>query len=385
MTTSATAAAVAARVAQDAIDCAMGYNHHIKLGLWLSLLLAVVTSCSLSVKNEYIKGLRRIAESGESWAQNEMGRCYALGDGVQRDAEKAFEWFEKAADNGFPIAQCNLALCYLRGDGTPKDYGKAIQYLQKSANQGYPKAEMDLGLLLMEGIGVVPDRDRAKYWLEKAAGQGIREAMYILGNLYLEDVEKDESKALYWIQRAAYYGLPEAQYHYGCLFREGLLVERNRDKFFRWMIKAQQNGYAPSRYGEWYAGRYLIVLTQKQEPITDKVVLLQALDEKDIDSESKALYQQGFNLLFGGEVGQGNHEAITCLIRATLKGNKSAKVLLSYCYATGSGTLMDPTATALLFVGKGRIKYKDSGGTTTIDFEIFEDGSFDKKINWQKG
>ena len=163
------------------------------------------------------------------------------------------------------------------------------------------------------------------------------------------------------------------------------MVERNRDKFFRWMIKAQQNGYAPSRYGEWYAGRYLIVLTQKQEPITDKVVLLQALDEKDIDSESKALYQQGFNLLFGGEVGQGNHEAITCLIRATLKGNKSAKVLLSYCYATGSGALMDPTATALLFVGKGRIKYKDSGGTTTIDFEIFEDGSFDKKINWQKG
>jgi len=377
--------AAAARAAADAINFTVWYNHYIKLGLWLSLLLAVITSCSFPVRNQYNKDIRLLAESGESWAQNDLGRCYALGDGVRQDSERAFEWFEKAADNGLPVAQCNLAHCYLRGEGTPIDYGKAIHYIQKSANQGCPNAALDLGLLLFEGVGVVPDRDRAKYWLEKAACLGIREAMYILGNLYLEDVEQDESKALYWIQRAAYYGLPEAQYHYGCLFKEGLLVERDWDKYIRWMIRAQQNGYAPSRYGEWYAGRYLIVLTQKQEPITEKTVLLQALDENEIDSESKALYQRGFNLLFGAEVGRVNHEAITCLIRSTLKGNKSAKVLLSYCYATGSGALMDPTATALLFVGKGRIKYKDSGGTTTIDFEIFEDGSFDKKINWQKG
>ena len=45
---------------------------------------------------------------------------------------------------------------------------------------------------------------------------------------------------------------------------------------------------------------------------------------------------------------------------------------------------MDSSAPSILFVGKGRIRYNDSGGYTTIDFEIFEDGTFEKSISWKK-
>ena len=124
----------------------------------------------------------------------------------------------------------------------------------------------------------------------------------------------------------------------------------------------------------------LIITTACFSPYSQRNVL----EKQDIDSESKALYQQGFNSLFNSNPALSNQEAINCLIRSTIKGNKSAKILLSYCYVTGTGVLPDPSAASFLFVGKGKIKYPDSGGTTTIDFEIFNDGSFSKSINWKK-
>ena len=365
----------------------MFHGRLIGLTLRLSLLLVVTTACTFS--SEYyqvFEEIERRANDGDRLAQNEIGKCYYYGIAVGQNYEKAFEWFEKAADNDYSLGQYNLSLCYLRGEGTSKDLEKAIMYLQKSANQGCSKAEMALGCLSLEGIGVKTDIEKAKYWLEKAANQGVREAMYMLGNLYLDNQESDDdgAKALYWIRRSAYYGMPEAQYHYGYLFKEGSLVARDRDKYYRWVNRAVLNGYNYFRFGEYYTGVGLIVLTQTKEPITDKTYLLQPLDEKDIKTEASALYQQGFKLLFTGNEGQQNQEAIKCLIRSTLKGNKSEKILLSYCYATGIGTLVDQSAPSVLFVGKARIRYEDSGGYTTIDFEIFEDGSFEKKISWKK-
>lgn len=359
---------------------------HFGLLLWSSLLLVVMTSCVFIVEeNPHLKEIRSRAEWGDRYAQNELGSYYYLGYGIRQDYEQAVRWFEKAADNELALGQFNLGLCCLKGCGTPRDIEKAVQCFHKAANQGFSKAEFCLGCLFAEGYGVVEDKERAEYWFEKAANQGNREAMYALGTLNLENEGNDEQKALYWIRRAAYYGLPDAQYHYGRLLREGVIVGRDRDKSNRWLIRADQNGYTFSRYGEYYLGVFLLTLTQTREPITDKTYLLQPLEEKDIKTEASALYQQGFKLLFDGNVGQNNHQAIKCLIRSTLKGNKSAKILLSYCYATGIGTLMDQSAPSILFVGKARIRYEDCGGYTTIDFEIFEDGSFNKSISWQKG
>lgn len=344
-----------------------------------------MTSCVFIVEeNAQIKEVRSRAEWGDRFAQNDLGSYYYFGYGVRQDYEQAVKWFEKAADNELALGQFNLGLCCLKGIGTSKDVGKAVQCFQEAANQGLSKAEFCLGCLHTEGIGVVEDKEKAKFWFEEAAGQGNLEAMYALGTLCLENEGKDEQKALYWIRRAAYYGLPDAQHHYGRLLMEGEIVKRDREKSNRWLKRADYNGYDFSRYGAYYLGPFLLTLTQTREPITDKTYLLQPLEEKDIKTEASALYQQGFKSLFAGNAGQKNHEAINCLIRSTVKGNKSAKILLSYCYATGIGTLVDQSAPSFLFVGKARIRYEDSGGYTTIDFEIFEDGTFKKSISWKK-
>ena len=35
--------------------------------------------------------------------------CYRNGEGTEKNLEKAFYWYQKAAENGFGIAQFNLA------------------------------------------------------------------------------------------------------------------------------------------------------------------------------------------------------------------------------------------------------------------------------------
>ena len=38
----------------------------------------------------------------------EVGLCYKIGWGVEKDPVKAVEWFRKAADKGHKVAQINL-------------------------------------------------------------------------------------------------------------------------------------------------------------------------------------------------------------------------------------------------------------------------------------
>ena len=48
------------------------------------------------------------ANNGDPDAQNEIGKCYLDGNGVNKDSEKAFMWFMKAAKQGYELAKKNL-------------------------------------------------------------------------------------------------------------------------------------------------------------------------------------------------------------------------------------------------------------------------------------
>ena len=69
-------------------------------------------------------------------AQNNLGVCYAKGQGVKQDYEKAVYWYTKAAEQGDAVAQSNLGICYKNGQGVKKDYERAIYWFEKAAEQG---------------------------------------------------------------------------------------------------------------------------------------------------------------------------------------------------------------------------------------------------------
>ena len=67
--------------------------------------------------------------------------CYYNGTGVEKDEQKAVEWYKKAAEQGYASAQFNLAVCYENGTGVEKDEQEAVEWYKKAAEQGYASAQ----------------------------------------------------------------------------------------------------------------------------------------------------------------------------------------------------------------------------------------------------
>lgn len=86
------------------------------------------------------------------------------------------------AEQGDAKAQAQLASLYLLGrNGVEKDEQKAAEWFIKSAEQKFMDAEMVVAALYDRGAGVVQDIDTATKWYEKAASQGNTTALAILG------------------------------------------------------------------------------------------------------------------------------------------------------------------------------------------------------------
>jgi TPR repeat protein len=110
------------------------------------------------------------ANGGDAAAQVQVGESYAAGKGVERDLEKAAEWYRRAADKLFIAAEMHLAQLYREGGkGLPRDMAQAAAWYRKAAEQGDITAQGTLGVLYSIGQGVPQSDVEAYYWLDLAA------------------------------------------------------------------------------------------------------------------------------------------------------------------------------------------------------------------------
>lgn len=103
-----------------------------------AMALAAFVSCEAFAQN--IALLAERAGRGDARAQCELGVCYNFGQGVQKDFEKAFEWFSKAAAQGSAEGCRRLARCHEFGFGTKKSVELAASWYAKAAEMGDEKA-----------------------------------------------------------------------------------------------------------------------------------------------------------------------------------------------------------------------------------------------------
>ena len=76
-----------------------------------------------------------LAESGHTFAMNNVGMMYKKGYGVPRDYKKAVKYFKKSSDQGFSLASYNLAAMYQSGKGVKKNRKLAFKSMLKAAEK----------------------------------------------------------------------------------------------------------------------------------------------------------------------------------------------------------------------------------------------------------
>jgi TPR repeat protein len=85
------------------------------------------------------------ARSGNADAEELIGVMYAMGLGVERDDQRAFEWYLRSAMKGHPGAQSGIGWYYEIGRGMPApDLVRAYMWYTLSAIGGDPDAAISL-------------------------------------------------------------------------------------------------------------------------------------------------------------------------------------------------------------------------------------------------
>ena len=86
------------------------------------------------MRKKLLNGMKNLPNKNFAPAQFTLAWMYFNGIGVEKDEEKAFEWYEKSAKLNYIPAQLALAEMYSNGIGVEKDEEKASEWYEKSGS-----------------------------------------------------------------------------------------------------------------------------------------------------------------------------------------------------------------------------------------------------------
>ena len=115
---------------------------------------------------------------------NSLGVWHERGKhGFQKNAAKAYEYYELAASHGNALAMHNLGDLYRQGKGVLHDGAQAFEWYRKAAQAGHAIGLEDMGDCYLNGIGVAHNRDEAVRLYRQAAQRGRKSAAQKLHRL----------------------------------------------------------------------------------------------------------------------------------------------------------------------------------------------------------
>ena len=146
----------------------------------------------------------RLSSFGHPRATYWVGVHYNDGLGVEKDKEKAVEWFELAVSRNSALGMLALGGMYLKGDTVEQSLPRGVTLYKQAAKTGSPIAIYALSSLYANGIGVEFDIKETVRLLTLAAEKGHGKARFYLAKSYEDGngVEIDLNKARYWYERA---------------------------------------------------------------------------------------------------------------------------------------------------------------------------------------
>lgn len=121
---------------------------------------------------KFSEELLQRAEKGDEFAQYNLGKIYANGEGVKQNYAEAVKWFKKSAEQGNAWAQSELGVCYYQGKSVAVDHKKAFKLYTKSAEQNYMIGQVNLAGCYLFGHGTEKNEKEALKWYKKAFENG---------------------------------------------------------------------------------------------------------------------------------------------------------------------------------------------------------------------
>lgn len=153
---------------------------------------------------EALSWFEKAATGGHVNAWGNIGFAYEMGQGVEKDAVRALENYERGLDRrtgNFSFVKAGN-LYFLGQDGVPQDYARAVQLFDTAVELGDKWCCPMLAYCYLEGKGCRQDYARAKYLLE-LTDREIPRTNYCLGRIYAEGlgVPQDIPKGVAYFQK----------------------------------------------------------------------------------------------------------------------------------------------------------------------------------------
>lgn len=271
--------------------------------LFTSMLISVSIENAVAYEYQYgfySEATLRQAQLGYVDAQNTIADSYYVGNGIEKNYQKAFEWYQKAANNGHLEAMNSLALMYDKGDVGKASIEQAEKWYKFAADQGHASSQYMVSLIYREHEKF-QNLKLARDYLVRAANGGHTPAQYDLALHYedgLHGSPKSEKLALKYYQLAAAKRYAKAMNNLALMYEEGRGVEQNTIEALRLYDQSFQLGDAVAAYnlGNLYYQGELVEKNYSKASIYYEFVLKNSDNRQLIADSLKDLiemYEQG--------------------------------------------------------------------------------------------
>ena len=146
---------------------------------------------------EAFRWYNEATEHGDAEAANRVGVFFENGIGCEKSLEKAFDYYLRSAQMGSLSGMANVGQCYLEGKGTEQNVVSGLTWMGAASEKGNGIASLMMGEYCLAGTYGEPDPAQAKIFFERGIPQKYAPAILRLSDLYEQGigVPKDEEKA----------------------------------------------------------------------------------------------------------------------------------------------------------------------------------------------
>jgi TPR repeat protein len=253
---------------ENARDAFLRGNFAVALSLYLALASQGSIEAQTYVGRIYENGLgiAKNTVEAERWYRSALGRAaeklpddpgsltslgwmYDEGKVVEKNSNKALEFYRRAAEQGYPRAEHNLGICYQTGDGVPKDNKQAVAWFRRAVSHNYAPSMLSLGDMYFGGYGIEQNYDRAFEFYKQASDKGVPEANHNIATMYESGIGvfRNISRSVELYRLAAERGVVESQVRLCWMYENGKGVTQNTSLAIAWCQKASAQGSKRAR------------------------------------------------------------------------------------------------------------------------------------------